>query len=230
MSQRQPAERLERAAVKDCWNKIGVRGDASCAELKVCVHCRNCAVYSAAAVELLDLELDSDYRAQGAADIAREKDRLELDTRSAVVFRVGGEWFALATLLLEEIEALRAIHSIPHRRDGALLGVVNIRGALLPCVSMHKILGLDPADAPQERTLRVSGRLLVLQHLEQRAVCPVDEVCGIARFHPRNLSPVPATVARATATYTRSVLEWQDKSVGLIEEELLFHTINRNLA
>jgi chemotaxis-related protein WspD len=230
MSHAQHTESLERRAVKDCWNKIGVRGDGSCAELKVCVHCRNCAVYSAAAVELLDLELSSDDRAQGAAEIAREIDRVELDTRSAVVFRVGGEWFALATLLLEEIESLRPVHSIPHRRDGALLGVVNIRGALHPCVSLHKILGLDPADALQERMLRVSGRLLVLQHLDQRAVCPVDEVFGIARFHPRNLSSVPATVAKATATYTRSIFDWQDKAVGLIEEELLFHTINRNLA
>ena len=230
MSEVHASEKVRRAAIEDCWNKIGLRGDSSCPKLKSCVHCRNCAVYSAAAVELLDLELDADYRAQGAAEIAREKDRAELDTRSGVVFRVGSEWFALPTLVLEEIDGLRAVHSIPHRRDGALLGLVNIRGVLLPCVSLHKILSLEAADAAQERTLRVSARFLVLKHVGQRAVSPVDEVHGIARFHPRDLSPIPATVALATATYTRSIFAWADKSVGLLDEELLFHTISRNLA
>jgi chemotaxis-related protein WspD len=230
MSNAQPGGTLERARIEDCWNRIGVRGDSSCAKLQVCVHCRNCAVYSAAAVELLDLELSSETQAQGALEIAREKDRVELDTLSAVIFRVGAEWFALATLVLEEIESLRAVHSIPHRRDGALLGLVNIRGALLPCVSLHKILGLDPANAPKERAPRVSGRFLVMQHSGERGVCPVDEVSGIARYHPRDLAAVPATIAKATATYTRSIFRWQQKSVGLLEEELLFHTIHRNLA
>ncbi len=36
-------------AIDDCWNRIGVRGDGSCPELKRHIHCRNCPVYSAAA-------------------------------------------------------------------------------------------------------------------------------------------------------------------------------------
>ena len=39
----------------DCWNKIGVRGDASCAELERHIHCRNCPTYSAAAVRLFGI-------------------------------------------------------------------------------------------------------------------------------------------------------------------------------
>ena len=37
----------------DCWNRIGVRGDASCPELADCAHCRHCATYSASAARLL---------------------------------------------------------------------------------------------------------------------------------------------------------------------------------
>ena len=39
------------ASINDCWNRIGVRGDASCPELEQHVHCRNCPVYSAAAAD-----------------------------------------------------------------------------------------------------------------------------------------------------------------------------------
>jgi chemotaxis-related protein WspD len=216
--------------ISACWSKIGVRGDSSCPELKQYVGCRNCPVYAAAAVDLLDAELPSDYRTQWTQRIARTKTLATLDTHSVVVFRIGAEWFALATSALKEIVSQRTIHSIPHRRDGVLLGLANIRGELLACFSLRKVLGLEHAAEIKQQKHRASERLLVIQHGGNRAVCPVDEVCGIARFHPRDLTSVPATIAKATASYSRSVLCWQDKSVGLLDDQLLFHTVNRNLA
>ena len=41
-------------AVDDCWNRIGVFGDKSCPRLERHIHCRNCEVYGAAAIALLD--------------------------------------------------------------------------------------------------------------------------------------------------------------------------------
>ncbi len=41
-------------ALDDCWNRIGVQGDQSCARLPLAVHCRNCEVYAAAAKAVLD--------------------------------------------------------------------------------------------------------------------------------------------------------------------------------
>jgi chemotaxis-related protein WspD len=221
---------LKHAAIVDCWNKIGVRGDSSCPKLGVAIHCRNCRVYSTAAVDLLDAELPTDYGTQDTLEIAREKTLSEIDTHSVLIFRIGGEWLALATGVLQEIVSLRPIHSIPHRRDGVLLGLANIRGELLACFSLEKVLRLGEATLLKPLNTRVSGRLLVIQHEGQRAVCPVDEVHGIVRFHPRDLAPAPATVTKATASYTRSLLSWADKSVGLLDDELLFHTVNRNLA
>ena len=42
--------------------------------------------------------------------------------------------------------------------------------------------------------------------------------------------PVPATAAKAAATYATALLSWRQKSVGLLDPQLLFHTINRSLA
>jgi chemotaxis-related protein WspD len=221
---------FKQAAIVDCWNKIGVRGDSSCPKLKAVIQCRNCRVYSAAAQDLLDTELPSEYGTHEALEIAREKTLTEIDTQSVLIFRIGGEWLALATMVLQEIVSLRPIHSIPHRRDGVLLGLANIRGELLACFSLEKVLKLTEATEVKPFNTRVSGRLLVIQREGQRAVCPVDEVHGIVRFHPRDLTAVPAIIAKAAASYTRSLLSWADKSVGLLDDELLFHTVNRNLA
>lgn len=226
---------IERPAITDCWNRIGVRGDASCPELKKYIHCRNCPVYSAAAVQLLDVALPTDYLERWTQHVALDKLVVEADTHSIVVFRVDAEWLALSTVVFKEIASLRAIHAIPHRRNGVVLGLANIRGELLVCVSLPQILGLEHraehrAERRQDKQRLLEGRLLVLEHEGSRTICPVDEVYGIQRFHPRLLTAAPATLAKAATPYVKAVLPWQMKSVGLLDEQLLFHTVNRSLA
>jgi hypothetical protein len=105
--------------IDDCWNRIGVHGDASCPELETYVHCRNCPVYSTAAKVLLDVELPPGYLAQWTSYIAQERLATAPDTQSVVIFRVGIDWLALPTALFVEIADERAIHSIPQRRGGS---------------------------------------------------------------------------------------------------------------
>ncbi len=88
----------------------------------------------------------------------------------------------------------------------------------------------EPKRDKQRLATIVQPRLLVLAQEGQRLVFPVDEVHGTHRFHPQQLAAVPATVAKATATYTKAILPWQKKSVGLLDEQLLFYTLNRSLA
>ena len=60
-------------AIDDCWNRIGIHGDKSCPLLIDHIHCRNCAVYSAAATRLLDrYALQQDDR--GQVSVAVESD------------------------------------------------------------------------------------------------------------------------------------------------------------
>ena len=218
-------------AVVDCWNKIGVRGDSSCAQLEVHVHCRNCPVYAAAAAGLLDSEPPADYLDHWTRQVSQPKAQTDHDALSVLIFRIGAEWLALPTSVLQEIASLRTVHSIPHRRDGVLMGLANIRGELSVCVSLQRILNLEQQELAVAGNQRVAERrLLVLQSEGKRAVCPVDEVHGIQHFQRQAATPPPATVARAAAAYTHAILDWNRKSVGLLDAERLFQTINSSLA
>jgi chemotaxis-related protein WspD len=220
-----------RATITDCWNTIGVRGNSSCAELGKAIHCRNCAVYSKAAANLLDGEPPADYVAHWTAQARRAKGVAERASVSVLIFRIGSEWLALPTAALTEIASLRPIHSIPHRRNGVVLGLANIRGELLVCVSLRNILNVDEAAAVERRTSRsATGRLLVIHRDGTRAVCPADEVHGIERFFERDLGGVPATVAGASAKYTRATLDWGERTVGVLDENVLFTAVNRSVA
>jgi chemotaxis-related protein WspD len=102
-----------------------------------------------------------------------------------------------------------------------------VRGELLVCVSLARLLGIGTENSGRSGAAHLGGRLLVIQDAGSRIVFPVDEVHGVQRFEPAQLKPVPATVAKGTATYTRAMLVLQDKVIGCLDEQLLFYTLNR---
>ena len=222
----------------DCWNRIGVHGDRSCAELERHVHCRNCPVFAEAARALLDVpspagssRLATEHFAR-AAPVGPEH-AVGADTESVIVFRLQAEWHAIRTAACLEIVERRPIHSLPHRRNDAVLGVANIGGALLVCLSLEYILGVtprpDPTPTPSRRRAGVP-RLLVARGKGGTVAFPVDEVQGTERFHPRDLKGVPATIAHAKAAHTRSLIMVGGKTVGLLDEPLLFRAVEQALA
>jgi chemotaxis-related protein WspD len=223
------ARRLGRAIINDCWNSIGVHGDGSCPELKQHIHCRNCPVYSAGAADLLDGDLPTNYLAEWTSHFAKPKPTEEIATESVVIFRVGAEWLALPTSVVMEVANLVPVHSLPHRQNGAVLGLASVRGELLVCVSLGQIVGVEPsAAASRERRSTVYQRLLVIRREDVRVVCPVDEVHGIHRVLLEELKDLPTTVAKAAVTYSTALLAWRGQSVGVLDDQLLFYSLKRS--
>ncbi len=218
-------------ALDDCWNRIGVRGDGSCPELTQYVHCHNCPVFAAGAAAMLDADVPDSYFADRTAHFAEQAHAEEGGTRSVVIFRVASEWLSLATSVVTEVANLLPIHSLPHRPDEVVLGLSSVRGELLVCVSLGRIVGAEPITSLTNEDRTTAGRrLLVIRQENVRVVCPVDEVHGIHRFQPRELMDVPTTVSKATVTYSTALLPWRGHAVGTLDDQLLFYTLRRSLA
>lgn len=183
------------------------------------------------ALHLLDREPPEDYLREWTKRIAAEKKIVEPGTNSAVIFRVGPEWLALPTRIFQEVAEHCTLHTVPHRHGGILAGLVNIRGELLLCASLGALLGLEQAaPAKTGRSRLVYKRLLVANRNGNRLAFPAEEVYGVVRYHPRELKPVPATLAHAAATFTIGVLPWQDRTVGCLNDELLFYKLDKSFA
>jgi chemotaxis-related protein WspD len=215
-------------SVDDCWSRIGVRGDGSCPELAKHTHCRNCPVYAQAGALLLERALTPGYRQEWAAHFARPKFTVSPGTLSVVLFRIGPEWLALPTVVFQEVAEQRPLHSMPHRRKTSLLGLVNVRGELLLCVSLARVLGLAHTSAPNHGQLAYQ-RLLVTSWESQRLVIPVDEVHGIERFEADQLREPPATLSKSGTSYTKGVLTWHGRLVIYLDSALLFPALNQSL-
>jgi chemotaxis-related protein WspD len=224
-----PAGTTLPGAVADCWNQIGVQGDQSCPQLAKHVHCHNCPVYSAAAAHFLDRPFTPDYRRDWTAHFAQEKQIAIPAKTSAVIFRIATEWLAMPTHAFQEISERRTMHSLPHRRRGVVLGIVNIRGELLICASLGRLLGLE-STAHLQRARSTFDRLLVAEWNAQRFAFPVDEVHGVHRFHSADLREPPATVSRSGLNCAAGIFPWRNFAVGFLDPESLFAALNRNLS
>ena len=211
-------------AIDDCWNRIGIHGDKSCPLLSEHIHCRNCAVYSTAATRLLDrYALQQDDREQVSNTVESE-----VKTRSLLMFRLGEEWLGLATRCLVEVAPSQAIHSLPHQRSGALLGVANVRGALVACLSLVELLGLDGISNVASGT-RVMPRMLIIAAHGGPVVVPVDEVDGIHAIDEQILDAASRSGTQASAKYTRGVLQFKGRSLRWLDEEQLLSAVTRSL-
>jgi chemotaxis signal transduction protein len=205
-----------------CWTRIGIQGDRSCPELARHSHCRNCPVFSLAAGKLLDRDLPESMETGLISQIGSSADRHETEIESVIIFRVGNEWFALPTQVLDEVVGLRPIHSLPHRRHPALLGIVNVRGDLVACLSIAQLLiGSSQSAAP--------SRLIVVRDAGGRLAFPVDEVQHTHHYSLGDLARAPETVARSASRFTKGLFSWRDKSVGRLDDRSLFEALNRCL-
>ena len=212
-------------AIDDCWNRIGIHGDKSCPLLLEHIHCRNCSVYSAAATRLLDryaLQQD-DRRAVTAAEVDEK-----IVSRSLLMFRLGEEWLGIATRCLVEVAPLQPIHSLPHQRSRALLGVANVRGALVACLSLVELLGLETNNQGASGG-RIMPRMLIIAAQDGPVVVPVDEVDGIHAIDERALKAASASGTQASARFTQGVLQWKGRSLRWLDEAQLLSAVTRSL-
>ncbi|WP_027818619.1 chemotaxis protein CheW [Paraburkholderia bannensis] len=227
-------ERGANLALDDCWNRIGVRGDSSCERLAQYVRCLNCPVFEQAAARMLDRP------AQGAAQLPDAQLAAQAQTQTpthtarrdgSLVFRVGAEWLALPASALRYVGEARPVHSLPHRRSAAVLGVVNVRGVLTLAASLAELLHIDASAQTTATTgARIATpRLLVTEWDGEMTAFPVDDVEGVAYFGADELLPAPATLAHAAGRNVRGVFVWRGRSVGVLEPDALFGALTRSL-
>ena len=185
------------------------------------------ALHRTSVSQLLDREISEDVLREWTAQVAATKSVVAVGTLSVVIFRLGTEWLALPTAMFQEVAEPSTLRPLPHHRGGILKGVANVRGELLLCVSLEALLGLETAVAGTGSFL---GRLLICNPRGGRLAFPVSEVQGVHRYCAEDLKDAPATLAKAADIYITGVLPWKDKSVGCLDDELLFYALDKGLA
>ena len=168
------------------------------------------------------------YLEEWVQRLAQPEERVEQDLQSLVIFRLHDEYLAVQTRSLVEVTLTQSIHTIPHRTNEVVLGLVNVRGQLRICVSAHGLLGVaSPAanestyrnEVPQAAQLEKSQqRMLIIHERSEQWVFPVEAVLGVHRLPATGFRPVPATFGKAGA-FSQAVFTWESHTVGYLDED-----------
>jgi chemotaxis-related protein WspD len=221
----------ELRVVNDCWNRIGVRGDRSCPELKSAIHCQNCAVFGAASQALFDRPQLSDYRSELTKLVAEPPRARQRASQPVVVFALGEELFALDTRRFVEVTGPRRVHKVAHRSNRVFSGLVSINGQLELCFSLANLLNVEKRNvAAGAAPAANDARLVVIEDdRNRRWVFHADRVLGVEHMPEVAFGEPPATVAQDTAGHVGSVIVWNEKRIGYLALESVFAALERSL-
>ncbi len=114
------------------------------------------------------------------------------DKQQFVEFGVGDEFYAILISEVHEIIRLQHISDIPNCRD-YVNGVINLRGKIVPVVSLRKMFHLGDYE-PTKAT-----RIVVLKHREESVGIIVDRVNQVTTFS--DIQPPPERVGGISGTY-----------------------------
>jgi len=128
----------------------------------------------------------------------RHDERRARERRGILTFGAGGEVYGIEILAIREIIKLREITEVP-RAPRFLLGVVTVRGLVLPVVDLRLRLRLDAS--PLSR----SARILVVAHKGERFGLLVDDVRGVVRFADNQIEPPPPSLAPSEAPFLAGI-------------------------
>ena len=131
-----------------------------------------------------------------------------------VSFHINGQEYGIDIRSVREIRGWTQVQPMPHSPD-YVLGVINLRGTVLPIVDLAVRLGL-PA---QERTTR--NAIIVIQAGEQTVGLLVDDVSDLLGFSADAQQATPDIVEARCLTFVPSVLMIEGRMIGMLAIESL---------
>lgn len=211
-----------------CWKVIGVEGDLSCSKLSTLIHCRNCYQYSLGGRSLFDRIISKELKQEWTDVLALPKENISAENISVLIFRLKSSWLALSTNFFREAVEIKNIHSVPFRTNRFFKGVVSIHGEIHLCFSVTDILGVTD-EVYDESNLKIYKRLVVVTKENENFVFPVDEILGVEKILNSSIHKSPSTISKSQISITKGIFSFENKSVGLVDDEKFLQALKRSL-
>ncbi len=126
-------------------------------------------------------------------------------------FLLGEEEYTVMVDAVKEVLKTRDLTPVPNSPD-YVLGVMALRGPVLPVIDLCRRLGLPPGKRDEK------SRIIVVSVNEEDAGIQVDRVTGVIRILPDAIRPTPETIEHG-AEFLRGIARKDDKLYILLDIE-----------
>ena len=131
-------------------------------------------------------------------------------TFQVVSFRLGDEEYGVNIMTVQEIILVGCITQVPEVPEH-VLGVINLRGNVIPILNLRKRFGM--ADQQASDATRI-----VVMNLHGRTVgVVVDGVSEVLRLSHEDISPTPPSLVRAGKDYVTGLARRKERLLVLLD-------------
>jgi len=134
----------------------------------------------------------------------------DLEVIQLVGLKLGDEEYAIDVLKIQEIIRTVEITSVP-RTDSFVLGVMNLRGKVIPVIDLRVRFSLDKMDFDKET------RIIVVKFETENIGFVVDEVTEVIRINKKMVEPTPPLVGSVGQEYILGICKYSDRLIILLD-------------
>lgn len=132
-----------------------------------------------------------------------------------LLVQLAGELYAIPSAGVREVIRYRAYTPVPGAPP-ALPGILIQRGAIVPVVEIHQLLGIDRASITR------ASRLVLVTHGDVDMAILVDTVLDLAAIPADAVEPAPVALDPARVRFLRGVVQYERRFVALLDlDELI---------
>ncbi len=138
-----------------------------------------------------------------------------------VGFKLGDEEFVLDILKVQEIIKLVDITPVPNSPD-FVEGVINLRGKVIPIVSLRKRFGFEDK-GKDSRT-----RIIVVEIDKKLVGFIVDHVTEVLRIPSSTIEPPPPLVSKIGSEYLKGVGKLDERLLIVLDVDKILNSEEKN--
>src|SRR5271155_3726207 len=153
-------------------------------------------------------------------EVDSDRDR----TQSFVVFQLGGEGYALEVMRVQEVLDMQALTEVPGGPK-FLLGVINLRGHVVPVYDLRLPFGLSRGETEL-------GRAPCVLIVESSAGADVqitgllvDRVSDVLEFAPEEVQAAPQLGLGKATPFVRGLIRHQEAFLLVLDVDRIFSTL-----
>jgi purine-binding chemotaxis protein CheW len=126
-------------------------------------------------------------------------------------FRLGGEEYAVPVADVREVLKIIQLTIVPNTPN-YILGVMSLRGTMLPIIDLCRRFGLPAGDQDQK------SRIVVVSSADEEVGLLVDRVTGVFSILPDEIKPAPENIEQG-AEYLRGIVRQEERLYILLDLE-----------
>ncbi|PLX94420.1 MAG: chemotaxis protein CheW [Desulfuromonas sp.] len=138
-----------------------------------------------------------------------------------LTFKLDGDEFAVDVLKTREIVDLRSVTKVPQSPD-FMLGVINLRGSVVPVIDLRLKFGMEKVDAGQSTSIVVMDVLVGAEKVIVGAM--VDSVEEVMELDESQIEPAPRIGTRLNTEFIKGMGKQDEQFLIILDIDRVFST------